>query len=232
LATFLGGFAWGIWRVLFNLYLLDLGFQEDFIGYMFLLSGLASGLFAFPAGIISDKIGRKKSLLTGATLGSISNAILVFTSNPILLLTVNLFGGLVSILSWVTYAPFMMENSESEERTHLFSISFAAFLVSNMTGSFAGGFLPKVFSSLLGVETEHVRVYRATLTVSLVFLFLVLLPYYAIKEKPFQRDNETMMSRLSLKTVQSRVIICKLVITAGLIGLGAGLIVPFFNVFF
>ncbi len=143
LATALGGFAWGIWEVLFNLYLLDLGFHEDFIGYMFLLSGLASGLAAFPAGIICDKIGRKKSLLTGTIVGCISSAILVFTSDPILLLTVNLFGGLVGILSWVAQAPFMMENSEPEERTHLFSMSSTAFLVSTVAGSFAGGFFQK-----------------------------------------------------------------------------------------
>ena len=232
LSAVLGGFGWGIWSVIFNLYLLDLGFREDFIGYIFLLGGLASGLAAFPAGIISDKIRRKKSLLTGATVGSISNAILVFTSNPIILLTSSLFGGLIGILSWVAQAPFMMENSEPEERTHLFSMSFTTFLLSNMAGSFSGGVLPKVFSSLLAVETENVRVYRATLTVSLAFLFLTLLPYYAIKEKPYQRNNAVMASRLSLKTIQSRAIIGKLVLTAGLIGLGAGLIVPFFNVFF
>ena len=140
-ATFLNGFATGIWVVLFNLYLLDLGFREDFIGYMLLLGGLAAGLAAFPAGIICGKVGRKKTLLTGVAVGSIFNAILVFTSNPILLLTVNLFqgfGGLAGILFWVAQAPFMMENSEPEERTHLFSINLATWFLSNMAGSFAG----------------------------------------------------------------------------------------------
>jgi len=231
-ATLLSGFAWGIWEVLFNLYLLDLGFREDFIGYMFLLSGLASGLAAFPAGIVCDKIGRKKSLLIGTIVNAISIAILAFTSSPILLLTVNLFGGLVGILSWVAYAPFMMENSEPEERTHLFSINSAAFLISSMAGSLAGGVLPEVLSSLFGIGTENVGVYRGTLTVSVAFLFLSLLPYYVIKEKPYHRNNATIASRLSLKAIQSRAIIGKLVLTAGLIGLGAGLIVPFFNVFF
>jgi len=221
--------------VLFNLYLLDLGFREDFIGYMLLLGGLVAGLAAFPAGVICDKIGRKKSLLTGVAVGSIFNAILVFTSNPILLLTVNLFGGfggLAGILFWVAQAPFMMENSRSEERTHLFSINWAAFLLSSMAGSFAGGFLPGVFSSLLGVGNESVMAYRVTLTVSVVFLFLALLPYYAIKEKPYQKNSETMARRLSLKAIQSRAVIGKLVLTTGLKGFGAGLIVSFFNVFF
>ena len=234
-ATFLNGFTLGIWGVLFNLYLLELGFREDFIGYMFLLSGLAAGLAAFPAGIISDKIGRKKSLLTGVAVGSIFNAILVFTSNPILLLTVSLFGGfggLFSIIFWVVGPPFMMENSKPEERTHLFSINLATWFLSSMAGSFAGGFLPGVFGSLLGVGNESVIAYRVTLTVSVVFLFLSLLPYFAIKERQYQQKNATMASRLSLKAIQSRAAIGKLVLTSGLFGLGAGLIVPFFNVFF
>lgn len=234
-ATFLNGFATGIWVVLFNLYLLDLGFREDFIGYMLLLGGLAAGLAAFPAGIICGKVGRRKTLLIGVAVGSIFNAILVFTSDPILLLTLNLFqgfGGLAGILFWVAQAPFMMENSEPEERTHLFSINLATWFLSSMAGSFAGGFLPRVFGGLLGVETENVMVYRAALTVSVVFLFLAVLPYYVIKEKPYQKNNATMASRFSLKAIQSRAVIGKLVLTSGLIGLGAGLIVPFFNVFF
>jgi len=234
-ATFLNGFALGIWTVLFNLYLLDLGFREDFIGYMFLLSGLVAGLAAFPVGIVCDKIGRKKSLLTGVMAGSVFNAILVCTSNPIPLLTVSLFGGfggLFSVILWVVGPPFMMENSEPEERTHLFSINLATFFLSNMAGSFAGGFLPEVFGSLLGVGNESVMAYRVTLTLSVVFLFLSFLPYFAIKERQYQKNNATMASRFSLKAIQSRAIIGKLVLTTGLIGLGAGLIVPFFNVFF
>jgi MFS family permease len=224
----------GIWTVLFNLYLLDLGFREDFIGHMLLLGGLAAGLAAFPAGIICDKIGRKRALLIGVAVGSVFNAILLFTSNPVLLLTVNLFqgfGGLTSILFWVAQAPFMMENSRSQERTHLFSVNLATWFLSNMAGSYAGGVLPRVFSNLLSVETENILVYRATLTVSVVLLFLALLPYYAIKEKPYQKNNAT-TSRLSFKAIQSRAAIGKLVLTSALIGLGAGLILPFFNVFF
>jgi MFS family permease len=234
-ATFLNGFALGIWTVLLNLYLLDLGFREDFIGYMFLLSGLVAGLAAFPVGIVCDKIGRKKSLLTGVMAGSVFNAILVCTSNPIPLLTVSLFGGfggLFSVILWVVGPPFMMENSKPEERTHLFSMNLATWFLSNMAGSFAGGFLPEVFGSLLGVGNESVMAYRVTLTVSVVFLFLSFLPYFAIKERQYQKNNATMSSRLSLKAIQSRAVISKLVLTTGLIGLGAGLIVPFFNVFF
>jgi MFS family permease len=234
-ATFLNGFALGIWIVLLNLYLLELGFREDFIGYMFLLGGLVAGLAAFPVGIVCDKIGRKKSLLTGVIVGSVFNAVLVCTSNPILLLTASLFagfGGLFSVIIGVVGSPFIMENSKPEERTHLFSINVATWFLSSMAGSFAGGFLPRVFGGLLGVGNESVMAYRVTLAVSVVFLFLSFLPFHAIKEKPYHKNNATMASRLSLKAIQSRAVMGKLVLTSGLIGLGAGLIVPFFNVFF
>ncbi len=48
-----------IQSLLCNLYLTRLDFQEDFIGQMAGLAPLASGLFAVPTGIISDRIGRK-----------------------------------------------------------------------------------------------------------------------------------------------------------------------------
>jgi len=67
-ASVLNGLAFGIWGVIFNLYLLGLGFQEDFIGLLFLVSGITYGLAAFPAGIICDRIGRRTSFLTGATV--------------------------------------------------------------------------------------------------------------------------------------------------------------------
>jgi MFS family permease len=202
---------------------------------MLLSSGLIAGLAAFSVGIVCDKIGRKKSLLIGVMAGSVFNAILVFTSNPILLLTVSLFGGfggLFSVIIGVVGPPFMMENSEPEERTHLFSINLATLFLSSMAGSFAGGFLPRVFGNLLGVGSESVMVYRVTLAVSVVFLFLSFLPFHAIKEKSYHKNNATMASRLSLKAIQSRAVMGKLVLTSALIGLGAGLIVPFFNVFF
>jgi len=231
-ASVLHGLAFGIWGVIFNLYLLGLGFQEDFIGFLLLLGGITYGLAAFAAGIVCDRIGRRTSFLVGATTAAIFNFIQVFTSDPVVLLSSSFLGGLLGPLSWVAEAPFMMENSEPEERTHLFSVSFTIFLVFSMIGNLLGGNLPRVLGGLLGVSSESALAFRATLVFSIGFLLVALLPYYMIKERREQRSKERAVSGFSLKNIRSRLVIGKLVLTAGLIGLGAGFIVPLFNVFF
>ena len=231
-ASVLNGLAFGIWGVIFNLYLLGLGFQEDFIGLLFLVSGITYGLAAFPAGIICDRIGRRTSFLTGATVTAMFNSVQVFTSDPTVLLSSSFFGGLLGPLSFVAESPFMMENSEPEERTHLFSVSFTVFLVFSMVGNLLGGSLPRVLGGLFGVTGDSVLAFRATLVFSIGFLLVALLPYYMIKERRGQRSKEAAVSGSSLKNIRSRLIIGELTLTAGLTGLGAGFIVPLFNVFF
>jgi len=231
-ASILHGLAYGIWGVIFNLYLLGLGFREDFIGFLLLLGGVTYGLAAFPAGIVCDKIGRRTSFLTGATVAVVFNSVQVFSSNPTVLLFASFLGGLLGPLSWVAESPFMMENSEPEERTHLFSVSFTTFMVFSMIGNLLGGNLPRVLGGFLGVGSDSVLAFRATLAFSLGFLLVALLPYYMIKEKKAQQSNRESGSGLSFKNIRSKLVIGKLTLSAGLIGLGAGFIVPLFNVFF
>jgi len=63
-------------------------------------------------------------------------------------------------------------------------------------------------------------------------MVVALLPYYMIKERRGQRSGDSAASGFHLKNIRSRLVIAKLTLTAGLIGLGAGFIVPLFNVFF
>ena len=48
-----------LFSLLYNLYLLRLSYQEDFIGQVASMAPLATGLLALPTGILSDRLGRK-----------------------------------------------------------------------------------------------------------------------------------------------------------------------------
>ena len=48
-----------LFTLLYNLYLLRLSYQEDFIGQVAGMAPLATGLFALPIGMLSDRFGRK-----------------------------------------------------------------------------------------------------------------------------------------------------------------------------
>src|SRR3990170_3840589 len=59
----LSGLGTGIWNVMFNIYLLRLGYETTFVGLFWMVDMLFHGLFAFPAGLIGDKIGRRKTFV-------------------------------------------------------------------------------------------------------------------------------------------------------------------------
>jgi MFS family permease len=48
----------GIFSVIFNLYILELGFSASFLGLIISSHLVFSAVFLFPGGVICDKIGR------------------------------------------------------------------------------------------------------------------------------------------------------------------------------
>lgn len=57
-----------LFSLLYNLYLLRLSYQEDFIGQVASMAPLATGLLALPTGILSDRLGRRPFLIASGLL--------------------------------------------------------------------------------------------------------------------------------------------------------------------
>ncbi|MFO7531663.1 MAG: hypothetical protein R6W93_04325, partial [Candidatus Limnocylindrales bacterium] len=64
--TLLYGVALSLWWVDFNLYLTALGFDPAFIGISGTVGAAAGALVAFPASLLSDRLGRRIVLALGA----------------------------------------------------------------------------------------------------------------------------------------------------------------------
>jgi MFS family permease len=170
-ATTLQGLANGIWGVIFYLYLNlgEIGFQPDFISYMFTVAAIATGLVALPAGLICEHFGPKRALLIGLT-ANLMNLLQITVLQPSILLFASLASGLIGTVGWVASAPFMVENSEQEERTYLFSVAWALMIVMGVLGSFVGGVIPGLFNTTLlglsgGIAGSAVG-YRMSLVIS------------------------------------------------------------------
>ncbi len=59
----------GSFNVLLNLYLLALGYDIAFIGTRLMIGFIARAATALPAGLLSDRIGRKASFILGDGVG-------------------------------------------------------------------------------------------------------------------------------------------------------------------
>ncbi|MDP6633249.1 MAG: MFS transporter, partial [Dehalococcoidales bacterium] len=145
------GLGTGMWTVLFTLYLLWLGFDIKFIGLLVGIDMLFHGLFAFPAGLIGDKIGRRKAFFLATTLNITARVITLLTLNPTALIILTAFRGIGEGFHTVAGAPFMMENSQPEERPHLFSINASFMNLSRFVDFLAGGLVPLFWAGVLGL---------------------------------------------------------------------------------
>ncbi|MBU7032703.1 MAG: MFS transporter [Theionarchaea archaeon] len=216
----------GIFTVILNLYILELGFSTQFLGLIISSHLVLSSVFLLPGGAISDRIGRKNTFLLSTVIMGISIFMLSTTQQRLLLIVANSLRGMSTSLSNITVDPFMMEQSDHYERMHLFSFSAALQSFSRMIGSLIGGILPTFFAFyILDLSIQ----YQYTLMTAGGFSLVALIPIIFIKEVGIRRDHEsTSQSLFSGK----RLFIIKFAVCSMIIGFGAGVIVPFFNVYF
>lgn len=59
----LSGMTLGIIQVLYNLYLVSLGYKTDFVGLVLFMTTVGAGLAIFPAGLCIDHFGSKAILI-------------------------------------------------------------------------------------------------------------------------------------------------------------------------
>src|SRR4030042_5178750 len=117
----IAGAAIGIFRLLFNFYVLSLGFDEKLLGNLVTTSNLTALIVALPMGYLADILGRKSSLLISGVIICITIGMMVIWPVPSTLYAMNVLSGAAQSLAAVTMSPFLMENSSERERTYLFS---------------------------------------------------------------------------------------------------------------
>ncbi|MCD1294080.1 MFS transporter [Methanocella sp. CWC-04] len=230
-STFLSSLCIGITNVIFNLYILKLGYNERFLGLIIAATMIATGLFAFPAAQICDRIGCKKSLVISGLLTSVTMYLLYTVTSQEILLILSVMSGIFATVPAVISSPFLVQNSNADDRIYLFSVNFTLFLVATVLGTAVGGYLPQLWNMIFGIDGTGISSYRYTLFISLILATVSVLPLVFINDKKSAcakpRDIRVMIKKMA---ESDRV--KKLVMISCLIGLGAGLIVPFFNVYF
>jgi len=232
LNIFLMGVGMSVFSVLFNLYLLRMGYSEDMIGVYQMSIGASVAMLAIPSGYIIDRFGFKRPMIIASVITVLAvifqasfypiTAIIVFTF---------IYGGCASLLM-VADNPFMMENSTRSERTHLFSVSFAAMMLTGFFGGLLGGYMPGVIAKIMNFNPDDYLNYRYSLYISILFVVASVIPFFFIEEK--RRGNpycHKLIDRFRISKIKNKRLFAKLLIPNVLIGFGAGLIVPFINVY-
>ena len=225
----------GIFVLIFNLYLASLGFREDYIGLFAFANTAAIGGFAIPAGALSNRFGPGACLAGASILMGVAAAAVGLVDDPVLIVVGGVVLGISNALIFVPSSPFLMDNSDDDERLWVFSANFAVMSVASVLGSLASGYLPSVFAALGGLEAaQSTPVYRLTLVTGAFVCLLGAAPMVFVRanQRRVPDGRRPAPAVMALGEAEARRAIVAFSVAVVLIAFATGLILPFFNVYF
>lgn len=226
-AEFLMWTAHGIFGVLFNLYLVEAGASEVLVGRAIAASAIGMVVAALPAGWLADRWGRRRTLMLGAVLEGVGHLLRASSTDPGLVLAAGFGAGIGQSLFQIAAAPFLSEHSTPRERTHLFSAFFASALLAGVFGNALGGALP-VWARALVPGLTLFSAYRVVLVIGGLCAAAAALPLLGLRGLVETRQRADAPALPAHETRK----LAPIALNALLIGSGAGLVIPFMNLYF
>ena len=233
ISTLLFGFAFSVWELFFNLYILSLGFSSDVLGLVRSATPLAALILGLPLGLLSDRIGRRTSMLFGLLIGFIGMVFEVRLLSPALIFMFGLVQGAGFMLYQIAKPPFIMAITKEKNQALVFSLNFGLLTVASMLGNIIAGQAPGFFDRLFGVAARSPASYQWVISAGIAFASLSLIPIFMISEP--KKDIGRKLIRTPIKTVIKKLagnpIVRRLAIINVITGFGAALLIPYLNVF-
>ncbi len=229
LCIFINGVIMSSTSVLLSIYYKDIGFTESIIGNLLSLRTLGNSLGALSAMVIVDKLGTKKSLFIAYMGMAISGIVFVnLLFMPILQLFSLTFGMSQGILM-VIQSPFLRKNSNTENVVTNFSTSFVLSNAAMFIGNFMFGAISDMLATIGNQQTASRQI-----VMNISFLILLTATFAVSKISLENEEKRSENEKLSLKSyailLSNKRVVLYLVKVA-FMGIGAGLVVPFFSVY-
>ncbi|MFU8827762.1 MAG: MFS transporter [Brevefilum sp.] len=225
------GAGFGIHRILFNFFLRSLGYDETFMGLLSTVSSMTVLISALPMGYMADRLGRKFSLVVAALITGASILLMVIFPSTAILIATNILMGFGSSLGAVVSGPFMMENSGEEERTYLFSIGSGLRMAAYSAGDWVGGYLPSWFGGIFDVPAVSSTAYAWAIGMAGVLVIATAIPRLMLRRNKLATENRSAFAPIAYAR-QHPGMLTKLLLPMFITSIGAGLIMPFMNIFF
>lgn len=235
LANMLYQIGTGMFSVLYNLYIHELGYPDAMSGKIVSMQSLATALCFIPIGLFGDRVSRKRLLVIGALCSGIVLAGRSLFESESSLLTMAVLTGLFAAIFQVLAIPFLAENINKAERLRIFSIYSAFVLASQVAGSLGGGVMVDVMQA---AGLNKLLSFKLVLLVGSLAIIAAFLPLQAIREsKIIRKHSDSTVSKdiTQNSPAQSKgelSFIVKFASIQLLIGIGSGLVVPYLNLYF
>jgi MFS family permease len=229
LGAFFIGMTFASFMLLLNLYLREKGFGESAIGSILSAGAIGMTLVSIPGAVLLSRVRLKPVLMISTILYVICGIVTIYTNSRLVIWVAYFFAGMMMTFYRVAAAPFFMRNSSPKERPYLFSLSFGIAVMAGVIGSLIFGQLVDLFATSFG--QDMIWAHRLSLTVGVLFSLAALIPFSLLATpKKLPSEDRLDLSRKALGRLKG--IFIKLTLPYFIVGTGAGMIIPFLNLFF
>lgn len=231
LATVGGAISIGVYGVDFNLYVVALQLSNAALGVILGASGVGLALGIIPAVMLADGWGRKRTLILGGILsGPPAMAQCLVSSTPLLTLS-GAIAGMGGAAIAVVGLPMLLESSRPTHRTFVLAAAGALGVVGSAGGSILGGWLPTIMAQALTRPTTGPDGYRVVLLASLAVGALMSIPLLFWYRDSFVPQRTT-LAVSAWRDAAWRQLAWRTTLVLGTVSFGAGLAIPYLNLYF
>lgn len=226
IGTFLMGLGHGSLWVHMNLYFRTLGMGEATIGRILSAGSLGMVLISIPAALWIDRFSAQSVFMLAAAGFAGAFLVQLLLPYPGVLIFAAMATGMLFTVHWVAAAPFFVRNSTAEQRTELFGFASAVETLATVLSAFGAGLAAKRIAEHLGSEVLGLR-YALS---GVAFLTaLAVIPFARIRSAPPTAERRGWRAYVLARDYR---LLGKICLPSFLVGCGAGLTIPFLNLYF
>jgi MFS family permease len=229
LYNLLANVGWGVFVLIFNLYLRELNLRENDMGAFNAVQTLAMAGGAATMGAVLDRLGIWLATFTGVSIFLVASLALALAEQPSVILALSAISGIGLAYLFTTTMPFIIAWTRRDERQFVAAMSFSVVSLSTTLGALVGGFLPDALPG------DALQTYRWTLIAGTIIGALGLIPMLMMgaartgRGLPDPTAQKEATEPGELRQVRRDTSV--FVLVGGLMAIGAGMVFPFYNVF-
>ncbi len=226
-ANFLLSFSAGIFTMYVGIFLKENGYTKEFIGKMLSIHTLSTALFSLLGAFLIGQIGNKKSFMLGSFAVFLGFTLMGNTVNEYLLICAGILSGLGFAMKSTGEAMFLSENSLVDQRVLVFSLNFTIMNAGFMSANFFGGILVKYLS----IRLPYIQAILGIIALAGAFAIISFIPILTIKQNAITKRRNLGQYLVGYKNILSNHKAVEFLMFNAVIGMGAGMVVPFFSIY-
>lgn len=212
-----------IFFLLYNLFLLDRGFNEKFVGLMTSATSIGCIVGTIPAGLFAQRFGLRKALLLCLTAVPLIFALRSLVSGEAWLLALSFLGGAAVTIWAVCLSPVIAQLTSPQSRPFGFSLIFSSAIATGILGGQTGGHLPGWLAHV-GPAVTVVRAKQLALLIACGLIALATLPISRLRFASAPARERKFYPRSPF--------LVRYLMVIALWSFAVGAFSPFFNVYF